>query len=328
MSNLDELFNSFNNQHILVLGDLMIDAYLIGKVDRISPEAPVPVVSVNKRDHRLGGAANVALNLKALGTKVSLAGVVGNDENGKRFKELLEENQILDEGVMIDSSRPTTIKTRVMSGHQQILRVDEETTNDIDDSIQERLFNTICSTIDSGLSAIIFEDYNKGVLTAELIERVINYASSKGVLTCVDPKNNHFFDYKGVDLFKPNLKELREGLKINIDQVNRETILSASNQLKSILSNEITLITLSENGVFIDRGNEDLLIPAHHRDIADVSGAGDTVISVACCCLVSGVTIKQIASISNLAGGLVCEQSGVIPIDKALLLSEAKKLNL
>lgn len=328
MQNLEKAFDSFNDQHILVVGDLMIDAYLIGKVDRISPEAPVPVVSVRDRDNRLGGAANVALNLRALGAKVSLSGVVGNDANGALFKKLVAENEISNDNIIEDLNRPTTIKTRVMSGHQQILRVDEEVTTYINDETENKLYSAICKSIDSGIDAIIFEDYNKGVLTKSLIEKLIAYAKQKNVLTCVDPKKDQFFDYQNVDLFKPNLKELKEGLKIEIPIVNLPSISSASEQLKSKLNNSITLITLSEHGVFVDQENENYLIPAHHRKIADVSGAGDTVISVACCCLVASMSIKAIASISNLAGGLVCEQSGVIPIDKSLLLNEAKKLDL
>jgi len=325
-SDIKHKFEAFNNLSILVVGDLMIDAYLLGNVDRISPEAPVPVISIDKRDNRLGGAANVALNLIALGAKTFIAGVVGDDKNANIFLELLHDHNINGALVIKDESRPTTIKTRIISGHQQMLRIDEEQTNTISSSIETKLISRIEQVVKSGIDAIIFEDYNKGLLSNSVIEKIIQIAKKHNIPTCVDPKKDNFFAYQGVTLFKPNLKELKMGLKQEMAYINLETLTKAGQQLKSQLQHDITFVTLSEHGVYISDENKDFHLPAHVRNISDVSGAGDTVISVATCCLVTGFDLEAVAAISNLSGGLVCEYSGVVAIDKAHLLSEAIKL--
>ncbi len=322
----EEIFNSFKDLNILVVGDLMIDAYMIGKVERISPEAPVPVVSIKKRENRLGGAANVGLNLKALGVNTSIIGVVGDDVNADLMVSLLEKSGIESDAIVKDASRPTTIKTRIVSNNQQMIRVDEEVCFGIDKDIQHQIILAVKSKIDDGLHAIIFEDYNKGLLQAELIESIVNYAKEKGVFTCVDPKKDNFLAYKNVTLFKPNLKELREGLNIQVEGNDINSLSIASKILAAKLQNDITLITLSEHGVYINNNCTHHHEKAHIRDISDVSGAGDTVISVATACLATGMSIDMVAGISNLAGGLVCEIPGVVPINKDTLLKEVNKL--
>lgn len=325
--NLEAIFNSFNAMKVAIVGDVMIDSYVMGKVHRMSPEAPVPVLLLDKEEHRLGGAANVALNLKALGSEVYLCSVIGTDAAATKFQELLSEAKIQNQEIIQSQDRKTTVKTRVLSGTQHVLRIDQEDTGDISSSLEDALIKATKHRIDLGIDALIFEDYNKGVLTHRVITELIAYAKKNGVKTTVDPKKDNFLSYRGVNLFKPNLKEIKEGLDVNIDVVNQpDSIVNGAKQLRDILNHELTLITLSEHGVFIENGSTWKIIPAHLREITDVSGAGDTVIAVATLCLIAGLPPSEIASIANLSGGLVCEHSGVVSVDKAALLNEAKKL--
>lgn len=325
---IQSLFDRFSEKRIVVLGDVMLDTYLRGGVYRVSPEAPVPIVSLNKQEDRLGGAANVALNIISLGAEAIMCSVIGNDQEGNRLADLLTENGISNQGIVRSEKRKTTIKTRVIGNNQQLLRIDSEQTDAISTGEELALFEKIDALIASGIDALIFEDYNKGVLTANVIATIIHKCKKAGVLTTVDPKKDHFLDYKGVDLFKPNLKELKEGLDVQFSILNRSDFESAVSQLETILNNRITFITLSEHGVFIQENNKKAYIPAHLRNITDVSGAGDTVISVATLCLTAGLSIQNIASIANLAGGLVCEQSGVVSIEKDQLRSELERLKI
>jgi len=320
-------FDQFNSKRILVIGDVMIDAYIRGKVSRISPEAPVPIVSLDQREDRLGGAGNVALNLAALGASPILCSVIGNDQQADLLRRLLKENSISGEGIVESSSRKTTVKTRVIGNNQQLLRVDSEQTDPITADEENELITTAKTLIETGVDAVIFEDYNKGVLTPRVIEAIVSIANQHKVITAVDPKKDNFFAYRNVTLFKPNLKELKEGLGIDFDiKTDKTAFESTVSLLETKLENTISFVTLSEHGVFIcDRSTKDY-VPAHVRNIADVSGAGDTVISVATLCLVVGMPIKLIAEVANLSGGLVCEVSGVIPVNKEQLLKEAIKL--
>lgn len=326
-SELNQLFSDFDQVKALVIGDVMIDAYYWGKVDRISPEAPVPIVSVSDREQRLGGAANVALNLSALGATPIICTVVGDDDSASHFEQLLTERGMSNAGVVRSSERPTTVKTRIISGNQQMLRVDEETTADLSSQEASALVDRVRQIVtEQRPEVIIFEDYNKGVLTAEVIQALIALAKEHAIPTTVDPKKKNFFEYKGVDLFKPNLKELVEGLKIDYDLGSNEALQQASAELRTQLGHVASLITLSERGVYIDNAASQHHIPAHIRNISDVSGAGDTVISVASLCLAKGVDNATLAGLANLAGGLVCEKVGVVPVDKSQLLAEAQKL--
>ena len=325
--NYKDLFDKFNGLRILVIGDVMLDAYVMGKVNRISPEAPVPIVSLENEDARIGGAGNVALNLLALGAKPIICGVIGEDFSGDKLLNLFEKNGISTDGLVKSMARKTTVKTRVISNNQQLLRIDSESTFPLLESEEIKLNNTIQNIINQGIDGIIFEDYNKGVLTDSVIQNAIKIAKEKDIPTAVDPKKENFLSYKGVSLFKPNLKELKEGLNINFDfSSNKELFEKGIEVLEEKLQNEISFVTLSENGVFIKNQTEKYYVPAHMRSISDVSGAGDTVIAVATLCLISGASTKQIAEISNLAGGLVCEKSGVVSISKNDLLKEVSEL--
>jgi len=319
-----ELFKKFDSLKALVIGDVMVDSYLWGRVDRISPEAPVPVVQVTRKEARLGGAANVAVNIAALGAKPIICALGGNDSNGELLKNLLVEQGMTTDGILASNDRPTTVKTRVISNHQHVVRVDEESLSPLSKNEENAFIKKVFGLIDSeNPNVIIFEDYNKGVLTKKVIKSVIDKAKELGIPTSVDPKKQNFFAYKSVDLFKPNLKELIEGLKIDIRKEEISSIERAVEELQKKINNRISLITLSEMGVFISGKSGNTHIPAHLRKISDVSGAGDTVVSVASLCLASNTPEKTIAALSNLAGGLVCEKVGVVPIDKERLLEEA-----
>jgi len=323
----NKAFDKFSTFHVLVIGDVMLDAYRIGKVSRISPEAPVPVVLLEEEDNRIGGAGNVALNLIALGAKATVCSVIGDDDAGKTLIQLFEENTISTKGIKVSKNRKTTVKTRVIANHQQLLRIDAESTEAINDEDSKMLLMHITALIHEGVDAIIFEDYNKGILSENTIEKIITLAKEHHIPTCVDPKKDNFLSYKGVDLFKPNIKELKEGLNIDFD-FNKDApeFINAVKSLEDILQNNISLITLSENGVFIKNATAQHFLPAHIRNISDVSGAGDTVISVACLCLLAEMPIEEIAAISNIAGGMVCEYSGVVSIKKESLLNEIHEL--
>lgn len=326
-TDLESLYQSIAGMKVLVIGDVMIDAYLWGKVDRISPEAPVPVVSMTKRESRLGGAANVALNIMAMGAEPIICAVIGDDDRKIEFDGLLDKRGFSKEGIIYDGSRPTTVKTRVISQGQHLLRVDEEVTRDLDEKVEAEFIRRIASLVETQKpEVIIFEDYNKGVLTPNVIKEVIRIASEKNIPTTVDPKKENFFAYKGVTLFKPNLKELREGLKLEFDKQDFDALKDGIKKLEEELGNQLSFVTLSELGVVMKDGDQFHHIPAHSREILDVSGAGDTVISLAALCLAKGWDPKHIAALSNLAGGQVCEKVGVVPVNKDQLFEEAMKL--
>ncbi|MFZ9848081.1 MAG: D-glycero-beta-D-manno-heptose-7-phosphate kinase [Flavobacteriales bacterium] len=324
-ASIEKAFESFNNQTVLIVGDSMVDAYLWGHVSRISPEAPVPVVSISKRENRLGGAANVALNIVALGAKPILCGVIGNDSKGESFLELLKESNLSAEGMVIDKKRKTTSKTRIISSAHHMLRVDEETTEYLDSASEKAFLDKISALLNTQkIDVVILEDYNKGVLTEKVISETIAMAKAKNIPVTVDPKKSNFFLYKGATMFKPNLKEFVEGTKIDWEVFNLDTLKEKAKKFKEELNIDKLLITLSEKGALIC-GEKEIHVPAEIRNIADVSGAGDTVIAVASLALSSGLSDEEIVRISNLAGGLVCEKVGVVPVDKAQLLTEATK---
>jgi rfaE bifunctional protein kinase chain/domain len=302
----------------------MIDSYQWGKVDRISPEAPVPIVHVQQREMRLGGASNVALNVQSLGATPILCSVIGEDLDGDNFIKLLENNHLPTEGILRKSSRVTTIKHRIISGSHHMLRVDSEIDTPLSESDRSALLGRILELINK-VDVIVFEDYDKGVIDSQLIASVVKAAKSAGKPVAVDPKKRNFMHYHGVSLFKPNLKEMKEGLKIELNSEDIQELIEAVKILKEKLSLEGALLTLSERGVYIDSNKEQHHLPAHIRNISDVSGAGDTVISVASLCLALGLPPRLIAGLSNLAGGLVCEYVGVVPVVKSELLKEAEK---
>ncbi len=322
-TDIKKVFDSFNKFNILIIGDVMIDSYMWGKVNRISPEAPVPIIMSTHQENRLGGAANVALNIQALGAKPILCSVVGKDSKAKTFYSLLKKQELTSEGIMEDEDRKTTVKTRIISNNQHLLRVDEEVDYELNKEIEKKFIVHIVKILSTTkVNAIIFEDYDKGCITPMVIKKVVEFANKNNIPTLVDPKRRNFLEYKNVTLFKPNFKELVEGSKIDIKKGDFDGIFKASKKLHKELSIKYMLVTLSELGVFISYNNSFKTIPAEVRDIADVSGAGDTIISIASLCLAADLNPELIASISNLAGGLVCEKVGVVPIDKKQLLDE------
>ncbi|PWG81726.1 bifunctional heptose 7-phosphate kinase/heptose 1-phosphate adenyltransferase, partial [Pararcticibacter amylolyticus] len=320
---MSELFSRFGSLNILIIGDVMMDSYLWGKVDRISPEAPVPVISVRKKENRLGGAANVALNVQALGATPLICSVIGTDSEGDTYLHLMEEQGLPTEGIIRIDGRPTTVKTRVIGLNQQMLRIDAETDEELNPSETDLLLSEIQTILrNRKIDAIIFEDYDKGVITRDLIAAVVSEANKRNIITTVDPKKRNFLFYKGVTLFKPNLKELREGLKMDIDPTQPGSLEKAAENLRSELGCVMVMVTLSELGVFMMSHNGEKVMPAHIRKIADVSGAGDTVVATATLCLAAGLDEFKTAAIANLAGGLVCEHVGVVSIDKERLMRE------
>ncbi|MDO8999320.1 MAG: bifunctional ADP-heptose synthase [Bacteroidota bacterium] len=323
-----EIFKSFNNLNVLIIGDVMIDSYLWGKVNRISPEAPVPIVAVTKKERRLGGAANVALNIQALGANPILCSVIGVDYEGQAFLDLLKTQKLSQKGILKCRDRITTVKTRVIGNNSQLLRVDEEVENEIEVSETQQLITLISYIINHDkIDVIIFEDYNKGLITPKLVSKVVELAKSKNIPTCVDPKTKNFNIYKGVSLFKPNLKELREGIKMDVSADNINELQRAVSSFRVKQNAETILVTLAEKGVITNSRKIKEHITAHIRSIADVSGAGDTVISVAALCRALECNDIVTAALANLSGGLVCEQVGVVPINKEQLLEEALKLD-
>ncbi len=316
----------FEGLKVLVIGDVMIDAYLIGHVERISPEAPVPVVAVERKEYRLGGAANVALNLVALGAKPILCSVIGEDLNGNDLLVLLENAGVSSSGIIRSKERQTTTKTRVMAQNHQMIRIDNEQTDVISEYDSYVLSQRIINDLLPAADVVLFEDYDKGVISLGLIEQIVQHAHKHKIKIVVDPKKRNFINYKGVDLFKPNLKELRDGFKKDADPNDPATFEMAVSDLMKVMELKNIMVTMSERGVMISDGVKFEYIPAHIRKIADVSGAGDTVISVASLCVALGLSNKEIAALSNLAGGLVCEEVGVVPINITRLAEEAAKL--
>ncbi len=325
---IQQLFDKFSKVTSVVIGDAMVDSYLWGKVDRVSPEAPIPIVSVTKKESRLGGAANVSLNLQALGATPLLFSVIGDDDKGRRFRKLMEKNNLSTEGIFIDPHRITTVKSRIISGGQHIARVDEESTEFIEPDLELLIFNAIKRTLESKkVDVIIFVDYDKGVITPNLFRKVHAIAREKNIPVAVDPKKRNFGIYENIELFKPNFKEFVEGVGLPIRKGDLEKLKKAAEEYKKEKSFRYIFITLSELGVFLSNSVSKTYYPAQIRYIADVSGAGDTVLSVAGLCLASGVDPALMALLSNVAGGLVCEKVGVVPIDRAVLLQELEKID-
>jgi D-glycero-beta-D-manno-heptose-7-phosphate kinase len=324
---MTDIFEKFNSLNIMIIGDVMMDSYIWGKVERVSPEAPVPVVKVSAKENRLGGAANVALNVQSLGAKPFICAVIGDDKYGEELLSLFHNQNLSEEGILKIKNRPTTVKTRIIAQNQQIVRVDAETDENISETETELIIGMIKKTLaEQKIDAIIFQDYDKGLITEKLISQTVKLADEAGIITVVDPKKRNFHSYKGVHLFKPNLKELQDGLKIAIDPTIKGEVEHAISKLKSQLGARAVMLTLSEHGVFIQSDLGRRHIPAHKRDIADVSGAGDTVIATAALCLAAGLDEFKASEIANLAGGLVCEHVGVVPINKSRLLGETRKL--
>ncbi len=300
----------------------MLDSYVWGSIDRISPEAPIPVVSVKRKDFRPGGAANVALNVHSLGATPVICALIGDDEAARKLNSCLAARSISSDGLVVSPARPTTEKTRVIAANQHVVRVDEESTDPATPEEEAKLLRNIERLLPQ-CDVVIFEDYDKGVLTSRVISSTIDMAVKTGKPTVVDPKKRNFLAYERVTLFKPNLKELREGLKLELDGKKDEQVRQAVAQAKERMNVAGIMATLSEHGIYIDYKNQQIRLPAHVREITDVSGAGDTVVAIAALSVALQLEPWMIASLSNLAGGLVCQKVGVVPIDKEELLKEA-----
>lgn len=318
-SRLEQLFGEFNGKRIAVVGDLMVDRYFWGTVNRISPEAPVPVVEVDSQSTRLGGAANVANNVSSLGGIPIMIGVTGNDDGGHLLKKLIEESGFPAAGLVVDAARPTTIKTRVIAHHQHVVRIDHEVKEDISEAIQAQILRVLKNELPS-LDAIILEDYNKGVIVGGLIKEIVALARSKGIIVTVDPKFNNFFEYKNVTVFKPNRKESEEALGRRLH--DRAAVEQAGRDILKKLDAENILLTLGEEGMSLfERSGSVTHVSTQAKKVADVSGAGDTVISTLTMCLAAGAGIREAASLANIAGGVVCGEVGIVPIDKGSLFN-------
>ena len=323
-----EAIKNIANLSALVVGDVMLDSYLFGTVERVSPEAPVPVVLMSDRDERPGGAANVARNVQALGAKVHIATVIGNDTAGDRLHDLFKANSIGESAFIYEEGRITTIKTRIIRDNEHMLRVDEETDKAIGNKTGEKLIEACLKIMTkSKIDVVIFEDYDKGVLTPEIIKALTTEAKKRSIPVTVDPKFKGFFNYPSVDLFKPNIQELRQGLQRDIDLPMG--LPDAINELHGKLTPKISITTLGSHGMWIHCPVGENANATHHShiqsipsNVIDVSGAGDTVIATASLMLAAGATPLQIAEVANIAAGQVCEHSGVVTVDLEKLIAE------
>lgn len=326
----NRFFTQENNHHILVIGDVMVDSYIKGQVSRISPEAPVPILDVTLREFRLGGAANVALNLKKLGCKVTLCAIIGNDTHGVDLLQLMHDEELDTQGILRSSERRTTIKHRIIGNRNQMLRIDEEDNFLLTENENEQFIASLSKIInEEKIAAIIFEDYDKGLLSEKTISTIIKMAEEKGILTATDPKKRNFFHYAGVTLFKPNLKEFCDANNLKIEPFSLPQLQQYAAQFAEKQKFQILLITLSDKGLLLYNRNTKkfIHIPAQLIKVSDVSGAGDTVISVATLCLLHQLCDYELAYIANLAGSIVCQYPGVVPIDIQLLQQELEKSN-
>lgn len=320
---IEKIFDSFRNLNIIIVGDCILDSYMWGTVERISPEAPIPVVTVKKKENRLGGAANVALNVRAMGANPILCSVTGDDENKSLFCEQAISNGLSCEGIITDEKRNTTVKTRVFGYNQQLLRVDEEVLDRIPHKIEKRLLDYInTATSNKKIDAIIIADYDKGVVTPSMIRNLIAISKSKNIPVAADPKKKNFRYYNNLTLFKPNLKELAEGMKTDLVKEDSESIIAAAKVLQEEKNIRYMLVTLSENGVLLGCREVNKIISAMTHQVSDVSGAGDTVIGVASVCMAANMKAADMAYIANLAGSLVCQYVGVTPVKKTRLINE------
>jgi len=321
-----ELVHGFSGLRVLVLGDLMLDEYLSGSVNRISPEAPIPIVSLENRSSRPGGAANVAVNLKNLGAEVSLVGLVGNDESGQQLKKLLSEREIGVDTIVQTDRRRTTRKARVLSQGQQLLRVDTEDCETSYPEEQKSLSQQLETLIfNQRFDVLLFEDYDKGVLSPKLIQHALQLAKANKLPTVVDPKHRNFWEYKGVDLFKPNLAEVRGALQ-HTTAIETLAELSAIDQLiRKALGQTWTLITLGAAGAYIGGGEGvNQKAPAISKSVVDVCGAGDSVAAVVALALAQGASAHEMLQLSNIAGSLACSHVGVWPINRVELATSCK----
>jgi rfaE bifunctional protein kinase chain/domain len=318
---LHELFSQFQSRFVAIIGDVMLDRYIWGSVTRISPEAPVPVVDVISESNHLGGASNVALNVRSLGAVPVLFGIVGADDNANVLRGIFERERIITDFLIQDGARPTTVKTRIIAGSQHVARIDFEDRQAVSEDTTRRLLDRLENHL-SSINVIILQDYNKGVIGPDLIRQVIALAQRSGIPVLVDPKYSNFFEYQGVTVFKPNRKETEDALKQRLG--SEESFVDAARALQQRLGCEHVLLTLGEKGMLLLRSDDGVIrVPTKARKVADVSGAGDTVIATLAVAMAGGADMTEAAHIANFAGGLVCEEMGIVPIDRDLLYDAA-----
>lgn len=327
MKNFEQLFQDFSTIKVGVIGDVMLDTYIWGEVERISPEAPVPIVSLHHREQRLGGAGNVALNLRSMGAQAFVVSVTGADSDADCLMNLYAEKGINTAFCVKSSERITTNKTRIISRNQQMMRLDAEITRDLSEADEQRLLENFEQFARKEQpQVVILEDYNKGVLTEKVIADIIAICKKLNIITAVDPKRKNFFSYKSVDIFKPNLKEVREALNLLSIAPELAELDTIHEELYKFLNHRVSLITLSDKGIYYKEDERSAIVPSHLRNIADVSGAGDTVIAVAALVYAARKDAYLMAAMANLAGGLVCEEVGTAAIDPSKLLHECELL--
>ena len=319
---LTTFFTFIRQQKVLVLGDIMLDRYVWGNVERISPEAPVPVLHFGHADSRLGGAGNVAKNIQALGATPVLCSVISDDHRGRQLISLLQENGMTPSGIYTRSTGITTVKTRIIGQNQHLLRIDEEDIRPLDQAEENAFLDIIRQQIELyAPSLIIFQDYNKGSLTARIIDVVLDIAKKENIRIAVDPKEDHFFSFHKADIFKPNLKEIHNAVPFRVE-AEIASLKRASDFLRKEMGCTLICITLSDKGIYLDDGKVRIICPTNPRNIVDVCGAGDAVVSIVTLARLAGLGLQTIGRMANLAGGLVCEEVGVVPVDRARLENE------
>lgn len=317
------VFDNVSDKEVCVIGDLMLDLYYFGEVKRISPEAPVQVFEKIKSEPKLGGAANVGLNIKSLGAKPYMIGVIGKDEEGKIIKNIFNEIGMTTDGIIEIEERPTTCKTRVIASSHHLIRIDSESKKDISKDSEQKILNLLDKKI-KDFQVIILQDYNKGVLTKNLISGIIKLANDNDVKVLVDPKFDNFFEYENVFVFKPNRKELQDAFGKTPKSLPE--LDAISEELINRINCKNLVVTLGEHGLRLYEKNGDKIITdsieTKARNVADVSGAGDTVISTLAVCLACGASVKDSVTIANFAAGIVVEEVGIVPIDKNRLINK------
>jgi D-glycero-beta-D-manno-heptose-7-phosphate kinase len=318
---ISQILNAFTDKQLMVVGDIMIDEYLTGKVTRLSPEAPVPIIEIKDEITRFGGAANVALNVKELGCKTILVGVVGEDRHAEIFNTLMQEHHIFSQ-VIVSKSRPTTVKTRIIGDNQHIARVDREQIKYLTDDELQAAKSKIQGSLETNkVDAVILEDYNKGVLSKDLIHFIVSACKEKSIPVFVDPKFENFMEYSDVTIFKPNVKEAQQALARNFN--NEKDVEQAGFQLLQELNCASVLLTRGPKGLSLFEKDNVVHIATQAREVADVSGAGDTVISTLAAAYVAGASTREAAILANIAAGIVVEEIGIVPVTKEKLLSVA-----
>jgi len=337
MKNLKNIIKKFSRAKILVVGDLILDEYIWGSVERISPEAPVPVLWANRRTFAPGGTANVANNISSLGAKVSLLGVTGDDANSRILLNELKKRKISSEGIFTEKNRHTTVKTRILAGHQQVVRVDWEHTHGLAKEMNLKILKHIEKNINA-FDAVIIEDYGKGVINPDLLKNLISFARARKKIITVDPKEENFCYYRAVSSITPNRKELENAIrslkiqdttnrfKINTDKLfSDKNVDLAAREILEYLNLDSILVTLGEQGMKLLEKNGRLThIPTQAQEVFDVSGAGDTVISTFTLALCAGATKLEAAYIANFAAGIVVGKLGTAVTNPKELLEKIR----